>query len=156
MRTYGKPQIKATSTWFSANSSKDCPTLKVVWQPTLSPTYLAICAYVSYKRGDRNDEKRIAAADYSYIIPFNPLTGRMLVFVKAILRSPSSRLTRSYLTLNLSNRPGMFYVSPQYSLPEQDATPSQVSIYLTQLFFPKLLPWHVHSVALLHSKYQCS
>src|SRR6266566_8877445 len=59
MRTYGKPQIKATSTCPSANSSKDCPTSRVVWQPTLTPTYLVICAYVEYIMGERHVAKRI-------------------------------------------------------------------------------------------------
>src|SRR5439155_15614977 len=47
------------STCPSANSSKDCPTSRVVWQPTLSPTYLAMCAYVEYIMGERNVAKRI-------------------------------------------------------------------------------------------------
>src|SRR6266516_1576915 len=72
MRTLGKPQIKATSTCPSANSSKDSPTLRVVWQPTLSPTYLAMCAYVEYIMGERNVEKRSGVVLSSIHHPLRP------------------------------------------------------------------------------------
>src|SRR6516164_8870501 len=103
--------MKATSTCPSANSSKDCPTLRVAWQLTFSPRYLAIWAYVPYKRGDRNVTKRIV--------------GR-LSFIP---------------TLNFSNRQETLYVSPLHALPSQDAAPSQERIYLPEQFSPGLLPW---------------
>src|SRR6266566_134176 len=153
MRTYGKPQIKATSTCPSANSSKDCPTSRVVWRPTLSPTYLAMCAYVEYIMGERNVAKRIGVVLSLMRHPLVvPRTAPLVIL------SAAKDLSAALLLpiLNFSNQQETLYVSPLHVLPAQDATPSQVSIYLPELFFPRLLPLHARSGALRHSKYQCS
>src|SRR6266516_417685 len=153
MRTLGKPLIKATSTCPSANSSKDCPTSRVVWQPTLSPTYLAMCAYVEYIMGERNVAKRI---DVVLSLMRHPLVVPLVILSAA--KDLSAALAASPLLpiLNFSNQQETLYVSPLHALPAQDATPSQVSIYLPELFFPRLLPLHARSGPLRHSKYQCS
>src|SRR5260370_25303783 len=101
MRTYGKPQIKATSTSPSANSPKDFPTLSVVGYPILSPTYLVICAYTSYVIGERNVTKRITGAVF--------------------------RLSSILFTFNFSNHPETPYASPPHALPTQGAAPSPLS-----------------------------
>src|SRR6266516_4046247 len=149
MRTLGKPQIKATSTCPSANSSKDCPTSRVVWQPTLSPTYLAICAYVEYIMGERNVAKRIGVVLSSIRHPLRPAR-KANPYIALLVVAPLLPI------LNFSNQQETLYVSPLHALPVQDATPSRVSIYLPEQSFPKPPQLHAHSAARLHSKYQRS
>src|SRR5437016_12441151 len=92
-----------------------------------------MCAYVEYIMGERNVAKRIGVV---LSLMRHPLVVPLVILSAA--KDLSAALAASPLLpiLNFSNQQETLYVSPLHVLPAQDATPSRVSIYLPEQFFP--------------------